>query len=63
MKHKKNKRQETESALAEAKKELEGTQEELDAANAYYLKLKKACLMPAVSPEVLRPGDFGAPRV
>jgi peptidoglycan hydrolase CwlO-like protein len=51
IKHKTNKKQETESALAEAKRDLEGTQEELDAALAYYEKLKPSCVDSGVSYE------------
>jgi len=51
IKHKNNKKQETESALAEAKRDLEGTQEELDAALAYYEKLKPSCVDTGVSYE------------
>merc|ERR1719265_2992480 len=43
-KHKSNKKQQNESALATAKKDLVGTQEELDAAMAYYEKLKPSCV-------------------
>merc|ERR1719265_2553888 len=51
VKHKSTKKQETESALAEAKRDLEGTQEELDAALAYYEKLKPSCVNTGVSYE------------
>merc|ERR1719248_487676 len=43
-KHKSNKKTQNESALATAKKDLAGTQEELDAAMAYYEKLKPSCV-------------------
>jgi hypothetical protein len=44
MKHKAGMKQQKESALATAKTELVGVQEELDAALAYYEKLKPSCI-------------------
>jgi len=44
IKHKTEKKGKSESALAAAKKELATTQEELDAALAYYEKLKPSCV-------------------
>merc|ERR1719359_1917684 len=44
LKHKVNSKQEKESELANAKKDLKGTQEELDAALAYFEKLKPSCV-------------------
>merc|ERR1719386_363080 len=44
IKHKTEKKTKSESALASAKKELANTQEELDAALAYYEKLKPSCV-------------------
>merc|ERR1719380_495749 len=44
MKHLEAKKQRTDEAVAQAKKELELTQEELDAALAYFEKLKPDCL-------------------
>merc|ERR1719247_574935 len=51
MEHKAKKRQFTEQDAAEAKKDLAGVQEELDAALAYYEKLKPACLYQPTSYE------------
>jgi len=51
VKHKTSKKQETESALAEAKKDLAATQEELTAAMDYYEKLKPSCVDAGVSYE------------
>merc|ERR1719230_1767239 len=51
VKHKTSKRQETESALAEAKKDLAATHEELKAAMDYYDKLKPSCVDAGVSYE------------
>merc|ERR1719199_1629745 len=51
VKQKTAKKQETESALVEARRDLEGTQEELDAALAYYEKLKPSCVSTGVSYE------------
>merc|ERR1719160_1561422 len=44
VKHKLNKKTENEGDLEEAKKDLAGTQEELDAAEAYFDKLKPSCV-------------------
>merc|ERR1719456_311565 len=44
IKHKTEKKTKSESALKSAKKELANTQEELDAALAYYEKLKPSCV-------------------
>merc|ERR1719265_805985 len=44
MKHKSGAKTEKESDLANAKKDLKGTQEELDAALAYFEKLKPSCV-------------------
>merc|ERR1719252_490008 len=44
LKHKTSSKQEKESELANAKKDLKGTQEELDAALAYFEKLKPSCV-------------------
>merc|ERR1719335_1660135 len=44
LKHKTSTKQEKESELANAKKDLKGTQEELDAALAYFEKLKPSCV-------------------
>merc|ERR550514_2201950 len=44
IKHKTNKKSELESDTATAKKDLKNTQEELDAAMAYYEKLKPSCV-------------------
>merc|ERR1719321_17316 len=44
MKHKLNTKTEKEGDLEEAKKDLAGTQEELDAALAYFEKLKPSCV-------------------
>merc|ERR1719473_1511544 len=51
VKHKTGKRQQTESALAEAKKDLGTTNEELTAAMDYYDKLKPSCVDAGVSYE------------
>merc|ERR1719231_287214 len=51
VKHKTGKRQQTESALAEAKKDLGTTNEELTAAMDYYDKLKPSCVDADVSYE------------
>merc|ERR1719258_1031941 len=51
VKHKTSKRQETESALAEAKKDLAATNDELTAAMDYYDKLKPSCVDAGVSYE------------
>ena len=42
--HKSGKKQNHEQALQEAKTDLDGTQKELDAALAYYEKLKPSCV-------------------
>merc|ERR1719152_475348 len=42
--HKTTKKQRTDAALADLKKDLEATQEELSAAMAYYDKLKPDCV-------------------
>merc|ERR1719197_932715 len=44
MKHKLNSKTTKQGDLEEAKKDLAGTQEELDAALAYYEKLKPSCV-------------------
>merc|ERR1719158_1058655 len=44
VKHKQGSKTEKESDLANAKKDLKGTQEELDAALEYYEKLKPSCV-------------------
>merc|ERR550537_1053489 len=44
VKHKSGAKTEAESDLANAKKDLKGTQEELDAALEYYEKLKPSCV-------------------
>merc|ERR1719274_408094 len=44
MKHKTNSKTEKEGDLESAKKDLAGTQEELDAALAYFEKLKPSCV-------------------
>jgi len=49
--HKTAKKQNQEQALVEAKTDLEGTQKELDAALAYYEKLKPSCVDADVSYE------------
>jgi len=49
--HKTNKRQNEEQQLTESKKDLEGTQKELDAALAYYEKLKPSCVDTGVTYE------------
>jgi prefoldin subunit 5 len=49
--HKTSKRQNQEQALQEAKTDLEGTQKELDAALAYFDKLKPSCIDAGVSYE------------
>jgi len=49
--HKTAKKQNQEQALVEAKEDLEGTQKELDAALAYYEKLKPSCVDADVSYE------------
>jgi len=51
VKHKTSKKQETESALAEAKRDLAATHEELTAAMDYYEKLKPSCVDAGVSYE------------
>jgi len=51
MKHLEAKKQRTDEAVAQAKKELELTQEELDAALAYFEKLKPDCLDTGLSYE------------
>jgi len=51
VKHKTSKKQETESSLAEAKKDLAATHEELSAAMDYYEKLKPSCVDAGVSYE------------
>merc|ERR1719182_889586 len=51
VKHKTSKKQETESSLAEAKKDLAATHEELSAAMDYYDKLKPSCVDAGVSYE------------
>merc|ERR1719473_1323168 len=51
VKHKTSKKQETESALAEAKRDLAATHEELTAAMDYYDKLKPSCVDAGVSYE------------
>merc|ERR1719463_207623 len=47
--HKSGKKQNHEQALQEAKTDLDGTQKELDAALAYYEKLKPSCVDSGVS--------------
>merc|ERR1740117_293174 len=49
--HKSGKKQNHEQALQEAKTDLDGTQKELDAALAYYEKLKPSCVDAGVSYE------------
>ncbi len=49
--HKSAKRQNAEQALTEKKEDLEGTQKELNAALAYYDKLKPSCVDAGVSYE------------
>merc|ERR1719420_1835475 len=49
--HKTEKKQNQAQALVEQKKDLEGTQKELDAALAYYEKLKPSCVDAGVSYE------------
>merc|ERR1719482_2270099 len=49
--HKERKKQNDEQAMEEAKKDLDGTQKELDAALAYYEKLKPSCVDTGVSYE------------
>ena len=49
--HKTTKKTNQESALTAKKADLEGTQKELDAALAYYDKLKPSCVDPGVSYE------------
>merc|ERR1719198_238273 len=49
MKHKSGSKTEKESDLANAKKDLKGTQEELDAALEYWEKLKPSCVEVAES--------------
>merc|ERR1719420_1331030 len=44
LKHQLNAKTEKESELADAQKDLKGTQEELDAAMAYFEKLKPSCV-------------------
>jgi septal ring factor EnvC (AmiA/AmiB activator) len=51
VKHKTSKKQETESALQDAKKDLASTHEELSAAMDYYDKLKPSCVDAGVSYE------------
>jgi septal ring factor EnvC (AmiA/AmiB activator) len=51
VKHKTSQKQETESSLAEAKKDLAATHEELSAAMDYYEKLKPSCVDAGVSYE------------
>jgi len=51
IKHKENKRQETESKLGTAKRDLAGTQRELDAALDYFEKLKPDCISTGTSYE------------
>merc|ERR550514_2315303 len=51
VKHKTSKKQETESALAEAKTDLAATNEELAAAMDYYEKLKPSCVDSGISYE------------
>merc|ERR1719456_158478 len=51
VKHKTTAKQDTESALQEAKKDLAGTHEELTAAMDYYEKLKPSCVDQGVSYE------------
>merc|ERR1719181_373733 len=51
VKHKTSKKQETESALSEAKKDLAATNDELTAAMDYYDKLKPSCVDAGVSYE------------
>jgi len=50
-KHKVNTKQEKESELANAQKDLKGNQEELDAALVYYEKLKPSCVDAGISYE------------
>merc|ERR1719171_3185433 len=49
MEHKTAKKQDTEQVLTTKKEDMAGTQKELDAANAYYDKLKPSCVTVAVS--------------
>merc|ERR550514_685506 len=49
--HKTSKKQNEEQALVSKKEDLEGTQKELDAALAYFDKLKPSCVDAAVSYE------------
>merc|ERR1719443_452313 len=49
MEHKTAKKQDKEQTLATKKEDMAGTQKELDAANAYYDKLKPSCVTVAVS--------------
>ena len=49
--HKTSKKQNSEEALEEKKTDLDGTQKELDAALAYYDKLKPSCVDAGVSYE------------
>merc|ERR1719197_1071265 len=51
MKNKSNERTKKESAVGSAKKDLKGSQEELDAAMAYFEKLKPSCVDAGVSYE------------
>merc|ERR1719265_2380017 len=51
IKHKTEKKTQSESTLASAKKELDNTREELDAALAYYEKLKPTCVSTGISYE------------
>merc|ERR1719258_763914 len=51
VKHKTSKKQETESALSDAKKDLAATNEELAAAMDYYEKLKPSCVDTGISYE------------
>lgn len=50
-KHKSQKKQEKEQALTQAKQDLEGTEQELNAALSYYEKLKPSCVNTGVSYE------------
>merc|ERR1719215_2588492 len=51
LKHKTAKKQNQETALTEKKSDVEGTQKELDAALAYFDKLKPSCINSGVSYE------------
>ena len=57
--HKTTKKTNEESALNTKKADLEGTQKELDAALAYYEKLKPSCVDAGVSYEAPARGEAG----